>query len=101
MASTINYKPVWSDILVERLRSGRGSAIQGIKRGRSLEDFAEVIVKDVFGTDYKTRCTFVGADGKRAKCDFAIPDRNRPRIIVEVKGYAATGSKDDRHHRRS
>jgi hypothetical protein len=28
MATTINYKPVWSDILVERLRSGRGSAIQ-------------------------------------------------------------------------
>jgi hypothetical protein len=93
MANTINYRPIWSDILVERLRSGRGSAIQGIKRGRSLEDFAEVIVKEVYGTRYETRCTFVGADGKRAKCDFAIPDRNRPRIIIEVKGYAATGSK--------
>lgn len=93
MASTINYKPVWSDILVERLRSGRGSAIQGIRRGRGLEDFAEAIVKEVFGSTYETRCTFTGADGKRAKCDFAIPDRNRPRIIVEVKGYGATGSK--------
>jgi len=93
MATTINYKPVWSDILVERLRSGRGSAIQGQKRGRGLEDFAEAIVKEVFGADYETRCTFGGADGKRAKCDFAIPDRNRPRIIVEVKGYGATGSK--------
>ncbi|MHC2021449.1 DpnII family type II restriction endonuclease, partial [Methylobacterium sp. CM6247] len=45
MASIINHKPVWSDILVERLRSGRGSAIQGQKRGRGLEDFAEQIVK--------------------------------------------------------
>lgn len=94
MSTLINHKPVWSDILVERLRSGRGSAIQGQKRGRGLEDFAEVIVKEVFGEGgYEARCMFSGADGKRAKCDFAIPDRNRPRIIVEVKGYGATGSK--------
>jgi len=39
------------------------------------------------------RCTFFGADGKTAKCDIAIPNRQRPRIIVEVKGYGATGSK--------
>ncbi len=94
MTSTINYEPIWSDILVERLRSGRGSAIQGQKRGRGLEDFAEAIVKEVFGDDgYETRCTFTGADNKTAKCDVAIPDRNRPRIIIEVKGYGATGSK--------
>jgi hypothetical protein len=93
MTSMINYQPVWSDILIERLRSGRGSAIQGIRRGRGLEDFAEEIIKEVFGATYEARCTFSGADGKRAKCDFAIPDRSRPRIIVEVKGYGATGSK--------
>lgn len=93
MAETINYKPVWSDIIVERLRSGRGSAIQGQKRGRGLEDFAEAIVKEVFGDSYAVRCTFSGADGKTAKCDIAIPDRQKPRIIVEVKGYGATGSK--------
>lgn len=93
MAAVVNHKPIWSDILVERLRSGRGSAIQGIRRGRGLEDFAEEIVKKVLGSSYEARCTFVGADEKRAKCDFAIPDRNRPRIIVEVKGYGATGSK--------
>lgn len=94
MASTIHYEPVWSDILVERLRSGRGSAIQGQKRGKGLEDFAEAIIKEVFGNGgYEVRCTFTGADGKRAKCDFAIPDRTRPRVIVEVKGYGATGSK--------
>jgi DpnII restriction endonuclease len=93
MAAITNYKPVWSDILVERLRSGRGSAIQGIRRGRGLEDFAEAVVKDVFGPGYELRCTFTGAEGHRAKCDIAIPDKARPRIIVESKGYGATGSK--------
>ncbi|ANP90831.1 DpnII family type II restriction endonuclease [Rhizobium leguminosarum] len=93
MATTINYVPVWSDILVERLRSGRGSAIQGQRRGRGLEDFAEAMVKEVFGDTYETRCTFTGADNKTAKCDVAVPDRNRPRIVIEVKGYGATGSK--------
>lgn len=93
MDATINYEPVWSDILVERLRSGRGSAIQGQKRGRGLEEFVEAIVKEVFNDGYAVRCTFSGADGKTAKCDIAVPDRQKPRIIVEVKGYGATGSK--------
>lgn len=93
MAAAVNYEPTWSDILVERLRSGRGSAIRGQRRGRGLEDFAEALVKDVFGTSYETRATFTGADNKTAKCDLAIPDRHRPRIIIEVKGYGATGSK--------
>ncbi|EKF59796.1 hypothetical protein QWE_09460 [Agrobacterium albertimagni AOL15] len=93
MATTVNYEPVWSDILVERLRSGRGSAIQGQRRGRGLEDFAEAMVKEVFGESYETRCTFMGADGKTAKCDVAVPDKSRPRIVIEVKGYGATGSK--------
>lgn len=93
MAVTVNHKPVWSDILVERLRSGRGSAISGQKRGRGLEDFVESIIKEVFEGAYQTRGTFVGEQGKTAKFDFAIPDRVRPRIILEVKGYGATGSK--------
>lgn len=93
MATSINYTPVWSDILVERLRSGRGSAISGQRRGRGLEDFAEAMVREVFGDQYETRCTFAGADGKAAKCDVAVPDKNRPRIVIEVKGYGATGSK--------
>lgn len=94
MANTINYQPVWSDILAERLRSGRGSAIQGQKRGRGLEDFAEKIVEQVFGAAaYETRCSFSGVDGKIAKCDVAIPDRVTPRIVIESKGYGATGSK--------
>lgn len=94
MAATVNYKPVWSDILVERLRSGRGSAISGQKRGRGLEDFVEGIIEEAFGKNaYQARGTFVGEQGKTAKFDFAIPDRLRPRIILEVKGYGATGSK--------
>ncbi|WP_300973499.1 DpnII family type II restriction endonuclease [Sphingomonas sp. LHG3406-1] len=94
MTKAVNYQPVWSDILVERLRSGRGSAIQGQKRGRGLEDFAEALVKEVFGEGgYQTRCTFTGAAGESAKCDMAIPDKLRPRILIEVKGYGATGSK--------
>lgn len=94
MAGIINYEPVWSDILVERLRSGRGSAISGQKRGRGLEDFVEGLVKEVFGEGgYQIRGTFVGEHGKTAKFDFAIPDRVRPRILIEVKGYGATGSK--------
>jgi hypothetical protein len=73
MSEIINYEPVWSDILVERLRSGRGSAIQGQRRGRDLEDFVEAIVKEVFGEGaYETRCTFTGADNKTAKCDVAF-----------------------------
>ena len=93
MAATINYEPVWSDILVERLRSGRGSAITGQKRGRGLEDFVEALVGEVFGDQYETRCNFSGSGGKIAKCDVAIPDRTRPAIVIEVKGYGATGSK--------
>ena len=93
MAVTINHQPVWSDILVERLRAGRGSAISGQRRGRGLEDFAETLVQEVFGDAYETRCTFTGADGKTAKCDIAVPDRNRPAVVMEVKRYGATGSK--------
>lgn len=93
METTVNYQPVWSDLLVERLRSGRGSAIQGQRRGRGLEEFAEAIVSEIFGDGYDIRCTFFGVDGKAAKCDIAVPDRQKPCIIIEVKAYGATGSK--------
>jgi len=93
MNECVNRKPKWSDVLVERLRSGRGSAISGQKRGRGVEDFAEAIVNRVFGTNYSKRCTFTGVRGETAKCDFAIPSKSSPQIVVEAKGYAATGSK--------
>lgn len=92
MAQEANRKPHWSDTLTERLRSGRGSAISGQKRGRGVEDFSEVIVRKVFGSKFDMRCTFIGPKGK-AKCDFAIPSKSSPRIVIESKGYGATGSK--------
>jgi len=94
MKRAIHYQPVWSDIFIERLRAGRGSAIQGQKRGRGLEDFAEALVKEVFGADgYQLRGTFMGKESKTAKCDISIPNLQRPSIIIEVKAYGATGSK--------
>jgi hypothetical protein len=93
MAAEANRRPHWSDVLVERLRSGRGSAISGQRRGRDVEDFAEAIIKKVFGDNYEVRCTFNGPRGTTAKCDFAIPSNSAPRILVESKGYGATGSK--------
>jgi hypothetical protein len=93
MAEEANRKPQWSDVLVERLRSGRGSAIAGQKRGRGAENFAETIVKKVFAKKYQTRCAFTGPRGRVAKCDFAIPSKTEPRILIEAKGYGATGSK--------
>ncbi len=93
MTAAVNFKPVWSDLLVERLRSGRGKAIKGQKRGRDLEDFTETLVREVFGDQFESRCQFTGVGGQSGKCDFAIPDRHKPMILIEAKGYGATGSK--------
>jgi DpnII restriction endonuclease len=93
MAEEVNRKPHWSDVLLERLHSGRGSAIAGQRRGRGVEDFVEAIVKKVFGKTFQVRCTFAGPRGHEAKCDFAIPSKAAARILIESKGYAATGSK--------
>ncbi len=88
-------RPVtWRSVLVERLKSGRGSAIKGQRRGRALEDFVECIVRAVFGDAYQARCRFVGKDGESTeKADFAIPSAQDPQILIEVKAYGATGSK--------
>ncbi|MEP0701259.1 MAG: DpnII family type II restriction endonuclease, partial [Lentilitoribacter sp.] len=56
------------------------------------EDFAEEVIREVFGDAYEPRCTFQGVNGT-AKCDFAIPDKATPLILIEAKGYGATGSK--------
>ncbi|MDP9171809.1 MAG: hypothetical protein M3N54_14430 [Acidobacteriota bacterium] len=93
MTQEANRKAHWTDVLVERLRSGRGSAISGQRRGRGVEDFAETIVERVFGKSFQVRCTFAGPRGQEAKCDFAIPSRSAARILIEAKGYGATGSK--------
>ena len=87
----VNRKVHWTDVLIERLRAGRGSAISGMKHGRDVENFVETIVRGVFGDSFHLRCNFTGLDGIPAKCDFAIPGKDQPRIIIEAKAYAATG----------
>lgn len=95
LAGLVNRPVDWKDILTERLRFGRGSAIKGQKRGRGLEDTIEEIVKEVFGEEgFDTRCRFVGSSGlETEKADFAIPNKDDPRILIECKAYGATGSK--------
>lgn len=85
----------WSDVLVERLKGGRGSAIKGQTRGRGMEDFVEAIVRSIFSEDQvAVRCRFTGAKGQSTeKADFAIPSSTDPTILIEVKAYGATGSK--------
>jgi hypothetical protein len=93
MAAETSRKLHWSDTLVERLRSGRGSAISGQRHGRDVEDFAEKVVRTVFNDQFDRGVTFVGVRGGAAKCDFAVPSKELPRIVIEAKGYGATGSK--------
>lgn len=90
-----NRRYSWKDILLERLRSGRGSAIKGQSRGRALEDFTERLLVECFGPgSFDVRCRFTGAGGTSTeKADFAIPGREDPCILIEVKAYGATGSK--------
>lgn len=83
----------WKDIILERLKMGRGSAIKGQKRGKFLEDFVQEIVSEVFD-QFSIRRSFIGANGiSTAKADFCIPSTQHPSIVIEVKAYGATGSK--------
>lgn len=93
LAATTPQK--WTDVLVERLKGGRGSAIKGQTRGRSMEDFVQEIVLSVFEpSQVAVRSRFIGARGQSTeKSDFAIPNANDPAILIEVKAYGATGSK--------
>lgn len=82
-----------TDVIIERLKLGRGSAIKGPKRGRFLENEVEAVIKSVFGDSYDKNCNFIGLEGKQAKAEFAIPSKDDPEILFEVKAYGATGSK--------
>lgn len=95
LSDLVNTPISWRTILIERLRFGRGSAIKGQRRGRSLEDFTERVVRRVFSdVGYDTRCRFLGSTGTSTeKADFAIPNKDDARILIESKGYGATGSK--------
>lgn len=51
-------------------------------------------MREVFGDAYDVRCRFVGASGTSTeKTDFAIPSKRDARVLIEVKAYGATGSK--------
>jgi hypothetical protein len=88
----LNKKWAIEDVLIDRYKMSRGRAIAGQKRGRGLEEDVEKALKGI-GVPYEARVTFVGRRGITAKCDCAIPTRNDPKIVIEAKGFEATGSK--------
>ena len=85
---------VWraDDVLVERYQLTRGRAMSGQSRGRSLENDVDRVLAEL-GVSCEKRKTFTGREGKQAKCDFAIPSKTHPKIVIESKGFEATGSK--------
>jgi hypothetical protein len=90
------HRPLeWQDRLVGLFEGGWGSARKGQLRGRMLEDFVENILLEIFTKDQlSTRCQFLGASGLSSeKADFAIPSAKDAHILIEVKGFNATGSK--------
>jgi hypothetical protein len=95
MNAVAGRRVTWRDLLAERLKGGRGSAIRGQLRGRALEDFVEGVLSEVFGDGaFDARCQFVGASGVGVeKADFAVPSKADPAVLIEVKAYGATGSK--------
>lgn len=86
------HKP-WTteEVLTDRYKMSRGRATAGQARGRSLEVKVEEILRNVVPFD--SRVTFTGRRGITAKCDIAIPTRDHPKIVIEAKGFEATGSK--------
>jgi hypothetical protein len=95
MSAEIDRPPEWSDRLVGLFQGGWGSAVKGQLRGRMLEDFTEGILKKVFPPEQIIpRCQFLGANGLSSeKADFAIPSAKDALILIEVKAFNATGSK--------
>ena len=90
------HRPIhWSDRLFGLFEGGWGSARKGQLRGRLLEDFVQEILLQVFSEDQIVpRCQFIGATGKSSeKADFAIPNASDAQILIEVKAFNATGSK--------
>lgn len=80
------------DVLVERYKLGRGRAIAGQSRGRGLEDEVQKVLTEKL-VPFQRGVTFTGKRGKTAKGDFCIPGKDHPKIVLEAKGFEATGSK--------
>lgn len=85
------------DVLWDRYGHMRGRAMAAQKRGSTLENAVEEILIELSKEDvlpnYIRGGNFINSSGREAKADFIIPSRNVPRIIIEAKGYEATGSK--------
>lgn len=84
------------DVLWDRYSHMRGRAIAAQKRGAALEDSVETVLKELqaeMGINYYRGGNFISSSGKQAKADFTVPSRDSPKIIIEAKGYEATGSK--------
>lgn len=92
----LNKQWTVNDVLYDRYKFQRGRAIKGQRRGRGLEDAVQEIlekIKNENGMTYDRGVTFTSRDDKTAKSDFAIPSGAEPKIIIECKGFEATGSK--------
>jgi len=92
IADQLGYKWKVEDVLIERYKMSRGRAVAGQGRGRALENEVEEVLRQI-GVSFDRGVTFTGQKGKKAKCDFAIPAKHHPKIVIEAKGFEATGSK--------
>jgi|GEM_PF-319262 hypothetical protein len=85
-----------ADVLIERYKQTRGRAVRAQRRGAALEEAVEELLQELqeeIGLTYDKGRNFVGRSGREAKADFMIPSYQEPQIIIEAKGYEATGSK--------
>ena len=84
----------WSveDVLIERYKLMRGRAVAAQKRGRVVEDAVEAVLQSA-NVPFERGVTFTNRQGDTAKADFAIPTRTDPKIVIEIKAYEGTGSK--------
>jgi hypothetical protein len=91
-----SHKWTLQDVLWDRYGHMRGRAMTAQKRGATLEDAVESILLELngeIGVTFDRGGNFFSKSGERAKADFTVPSREAPRIIIEAKGYEATGSK--------
>jgi hypothetical protein len=79
----LNWRWEVDDIFIERYKMSRGRVLAGQKRGRSLENEVEAILK-ANGIAFQRGVTFIGRKSEAAKCSFAIPTKDRPKMVIET-----------------